>query len=97
MFAINYFGNKKRIIDNVEDARNEMGSQSRIYDYNTGIYTRILPSSDGRYGLAETGRVSAGIFYDLYGFEGLFENNLALKKLILSKKETVEILLFQRF
>lgn len=40
MFAINYFGNKKRIIDNVEDERNEMGSQSRIYDYNTGICQR---------------------------------------------------------
>lgn len=81
MFAINYFGNKKRIIDNVEDERNEMGSQSRIYDYNTGIYTRILPSSDGRYGLAEAGRASAGIFYDLYGFEGLFDDEFDLSSI----------------
>lgn len=81
MFAINYFGNKKRTIDNVEDERNEMGSQSRIYDYNTGIYARILPSSDGRYSLAEAGRASAGIFYDLYGFEGLFDDDFDLSSI----------------
>lgn len=81
MFAINYFGNKKRIIDNVKDERNEMGSQSRIYDYNTGIYARILPSSDGRYGLAEAGRASAGIFYDLYGFEELFDDDFDLSSI----------------
>ena len=69
------------MLDNVEDERNEMGSQSRIYDYNTGIYARILPSSDGKYGLAEAGRASAGIFYDLYGFEGLFDDDFDLSSI----------------
>lgn len=81
MFAISYFGNKKRIIDNVEDERNEMESQSRIYDYNTGIYARILPNADGTYGLTEAGRASAGIFYDLYGFEGLFDDDFDLSSI----------------
>ena len=78
MFAINYFGNQKRIINNVEDEREEMGSQSRIYDYNTGIYARILPSNDGQYGFAESGLAATGIFYELYGFEGLLDDDFDL-------------------
>lgn len=78
MFAINYFGNQKRIINNVEDEREEMGSQSRIYDYNTGIYARILPSNDGQYGFAESGLAATGIFYDLYGFERLLDDDFDL-------------------
>lgn len=67
MFTINYFGNQKKLINNLEDKK--MGTQSRIYDYNTGIYARILPNNDGKYSFAESGITSAGVFFNLYGFE----------------------------
>lgn len=69
MFAINYFGNQKKILNNIEDEREKIGSQNRIYDYNTGIYTRILPNQDGKYTFTESGVTSVGILFHLYGFE----------------------------
>lgn len=73
MFAIDYFGNSKRIIDTIETERENLGTQSRIYDYNTGIYARILPTTDG-FTLAESGDTSCGFLFGLYRFGKMFNN-----------------------
>lgn len=68
MLAIDYFGGKKRIINNIEEERGKIGTQSRVYDYNTGIYARILPNSEGKYSFAESGIGANGVFYNIYSF-----------------------------
>ena len=59
MFAISYMANNKKIVESIEEERENLGTQSRIYDYNTGIYARILPTQD-RFTLAECGNTSCG-------------------------------------
>lgn len=73
MFAIDYFGGKKRTINNIEEERGKIGTQSRVYDYNTGIYARILPNSEGKYSFAESGIGATGVFYNIYGFCGVLD------------------------
>lgn len=73
MFAINYFGNSKKIAENIETERENLGTQSRIYDYNTGLYARILPTTDG-FTLAESGNTSCGFLWNLYNFGEMFDS-----------------------
>lgn len=46
------YGNEK-ILENISEE--ELGTQSRLFDYTTGIYTRIHVESIGKYILAESG------------------------------------------
>lgn len=68
MFAIDYFGGTKRTINNIEEEREKIGTQSRVYDYNTGIYARILPKGKDEYSFAESGIGANGVFYNIYKF-----------------------------
>ena len=56
MFTITDFDSKEKVVENIGTI-NEFGrsTQLRIYDLLTGVYSRILPQTDGRYVLTESG------------------------------------------
>ncbi len=74
MFEINYMSSKKRALNNIEDEIGELGTQSRIYDCNTGIYTRIL-TNNNLYSFCETGIGYNGILQRFYRFYEVLDCN----------------------
>lgn len=69
MFTINDFGKNEKVIDNIEPIIETGGTQLRIYDYNTGIYCRILPQVGNKeFALAEAGLSPKGFTNDMYDF-----------------------------
>lgn len=74
MFAINYMSSKKRIVSRIEDETGKLGTQSRIYDCNTGLYTRIL-ANNNLYSFCETGIGYNGILQRNYRFYEVLDCN----------------------
>lgn len=69
MFTINNFGKNEKVIKNIEPIIETGGTQLRIYDYNTGIYCRILPQVGNKeFALAEAGLSPKGFNNDMYDF-----------------------------
>ena len=68
MFTITDFDSKEKVVENIGTI-NEFGrsTQLRIYDLLTGVYSRILPQTDGRYVLTESGISPKGFLNELYG------------------------------
>ncbi len=74
MFEINYMSSKKRVVSSIEDEIGKLGTQSRIYDCNTGIYTRIL-TNNNLYSFCETGIGYNGILQRFYRFYEVLDCN----------------------
>lgn len=70
MFTIKDFDSKEKVVENLGTI-NEFGrsTQLRIYDLLTGIYSRILPQTDGTYAFAESGRSPQGFLGEFYRIE----------------------------
>ena len=68
MFEINYMSDKKRILNNIENEQGRLGTQSRIYDCTTGLFTRILTNDNKSFSLTETGIGWNGILQNAYSF-----------------------------
>lgn len=67
MFTITDFGGQEKVVENMETINNfGRSTQLRIYDLLTGIYSRILPQTDGKYTLAESGISPKGFLSDFY-------------------------------
>lgn len=89
MFTITDFGSKEKTVENLGTI-NEFGrsTQLRIYDLSTGIFSRILPQTDGRYTFAESGISPKGFLSDLYGFTedlNIDDDSMELYEQILSQ------------
>ena len=67
MFIINDFDSKEKVVKGLGTIKEYGGSQLRIYDLSTGIYSRILPQTDGTYSFAESGISPQGFLSDFYG------------------------------
>lgn len=67
MFTITDFDSKEKVVENLGTI-NEFGisTQLRIHDLLTGIYSRILPQTDGRYVLTESGISARGFLSEMY-------------------------------
>ncbi len=67
MFTITDFDSKEKVVENLGTI-NKFGrsTQLRIYDRLTGIYSRILPQTDGRYVLTESGISLNGFLSNVY-------------------------------
>ena len=89
MFTINDFGSRETIVKNMESIKKYGGStQLRIYDKSTGIYSRILPQTDGKYTLCESGISPNGFLSDFYGiteYLGIDADSMEINNQLLSQ------------
>ena len=86
MFAINYMSSKKRIVSRIEDETGKLGTQSRIYDCNTGLYTRILVNNKNKYLFKiakEVGVENFGKFNNFH-YKGLYNGKTTINKGVLT-------------
>ena len=68
MFTINDFGSREAVAENIETIKMYgRSTQLRIFDKSTGIYSRLLPQTDGNYTLCESGISPNGFLGDFYG------------------------------
>lgn len=67
MFIINDFDSKEKVVKDLGTIKEYGGSQLRICDLSTGIYSRIFPQTDGTYSFAESGISPQGFLSDFYG------------------------------
>ena len=68
MFEINYMSGNKRAFKDIESEKGKLGTQSRIYDCVTGIFTRILTNDHKTFSFTETGIGFNGILNKNYRF-----------------------------
>ena len=73
MFKINYMSDKKRILNNIESEQETLGTQSRIYDCTTGLFTRILTNGNKSFSFTETGIWWNGILQEAYSFTDVLD------------------------
>ena len=73
MFEINYMSDKKRILNNIESEQETLGTQSRIYDCTTGLFTRILTNGNKSFSFTETGIGWNGILQEAYSFTDVLD------------------------
>jgi len=73
MFEINYMSGNKRAFKDVESEQGKLGTQSRIYDCVTGIFTRILTNDHKTFSFTETGIGFNGILQDGYFFTDVLD------------------------
>lgn len=73
MFEINYMSGKKRAFKNIESEQSKLGTQSRIYDCTTGLYTRILTNDHRSFSFTESGIGFNGILQDAYFFTDVLD------------------------
>mgnify|MGYP005754311623 CR=1 FL=1 len=66
MFVINDFDSKEKVVKDLGTIKEYGGTQLRIYDLLTGLYSRILPQTDGTYSFAESGILPQGFLSDFY-------------------------------
>ena len=67
MFTITDFGSQEKVVENMGTIKNfGRSTQLRIDDKSTGIYSRILPQTDGKYTLCESGISPNGFLSDFY-------------------------------
>lgn len=93
MFTINDFDGKEKVVKGLETIKECGGTQLRIYDLSTGIYSRILPQTDGTYAFAESGISPQGFLNELYGFtEDLdIDDDIELYEQILCQINTLNL------
>lgn len=73
MFEINYMSGKKRAVSNIQDEIGKLGTQSRIYDCTTGLFTRILTNDHKSFNFTESGIGFNGILQDAYLFTDVLD------------------------
>ncbi len=73
MFEINYMSGDKRAFKDFESEQGKLGTQSRIYDCVTGIFTRILTDDNKTFSFAETGIGFNGILQEAYFFTDVLD------------------------
>ena len=93
MFTINDFDGKEKVVKGLETIKECGGTQLRIYDLSTGIYSRILPQTDETYVFAESGISPQGFLNELYGFtEDLdIDDDIELYEQILCQINTLNL------
>ena len=85
MFTINDFGKNEKVIENIEPIIEIGGTQLRIYDYNTGIYCRILPQVGNKeFALAEAGLSPKGFTNDMYDFLETIGTDIDMEEVVSS-------------
>ena len=73
MFEINYMNDKKRAFKSIESEQGKLGTQSRIYDCTTGLFTRILTNDNKTFNFAESGIGYNGILQEAYSFTDVLD------------------------
>jgi len=73
MFEINYMSGNKRVLKDIESEQGKLGTQSRIYDCVTGIFTRILTNDHKTFSFTESGIGFNGILQEAYFFTDVLD------------------------
>lgn len=67
MFISKYFDSNETKLDNIESIVGKIGTQTRIQDISTGIYTRILTNDNENFTFCESGDSPRGFLGSIYG------------------------------
>lgn len=89
MFIANYFGQKEIRLRKIDDIIENIGSQTRIYDSSTGMFTRILNNDKELFTLCEVGSSPKGFLGDMYKDAYKFSSGIVFKKLSREIKKTI--------
>lgn len=89
MFTADYFGQRETKLEKIDDIIENIGSQTRIHDNSTGIFTRILNGDKELFTLCEAGNSPKGFLGESYKFAYQFSSGIAFKKLTRKIKETI--------
>ena len=82
MFTITDFDSRETVVENMESIKKYgRSTQLRIEDKSTGIYSRILPQTDGKYTLCESGISPNGFLSDFYKITKYLDIKVSSRKL----------------